>query len=328
MLAHPENRRTQLRARVRLVALAASLLASGNAAAEWLIDANAGVARERNPAHAADAGVAGPDNSASLEATAGAVIIATGYDVLTVGATAGYRTWARYEGLDEGSLGATAMYRRKLGLGLDAPWIALEGTGAWHEYRSDLRTGPCVDVRAELGKRFTAAVDAQVGIAWDWRHAPHEGAAYEYSTYGKAATAMRPDDGYTHPSYPAYGPSLPGNVFDLHGASVYVRGAWAVTEEWRLAATLSVRRGDVVATAIEGAAGLEHATAIALDPTFGDERYAYRLPGTTQTGAIALSRALGASASLTLDYTAEHTRASGGLVYRNDIGTLTFLYSF
>ncbi len=95
-----------------------------------------------------------------------------------------------------------------------------------------------------------------------------------------------------------------------------------------LSARLAVRRGDVVSTSSETEEIIRAATAIAEDPTFGDELYDYRLRGTTRTTVVTISWALNERSSLNLTYAGESTNATAGFDYRSNAAILTYAYSY
>jgi hypothetical protein len=70
--------------------------------------------------------------------------------------------------------------------------------------------------------------------------------------------------------------------------------------------------------------------AIAADPAFGDDFFAYRLRGTstTRTVAVTLSWALSDRSSLNFRYADERTSAYEGLDYRGRIAALSFAFSY
>jgi hypothetical protein len=272
-----------------------------SARAEWAVDATASVDYDTNlPRAAASSDVRG-DTAALVALGLASFLSPTEYDRVTLAADGGGERYARYHGLDNAWLGMRFAYRHKAGLGLAAPWLALEAAAAYHEYRIDVRTGTRFLLRAAAGRRFSEAVDAYADVFADERRGP----------FGE------PDD-----------PDVSGRVFDLRGWGGGGGVAYAVNDAVTLSARGSVRRGDVVSTASETSRLLASATAIAEDPTFGDDLYDYRLRGTTFALSIAASYALADHASLTLAYAAERTAVGQGLDYRSSVAGVTFLYRY
>jgi len=115
---------------------------------------------------------------------------------------ASYAAWQfdyhRLHGLNLLDVGANTTYQHKCGLGYAAPWISLSVAAARDDYRGDIRDGRRLDIRAEIGKRFTPEFDASFGGRYDRR-------------YGRNDEPVVP--------------GISGNVFDLRGESVYARAA-------------------------------------------------------------------------------------------------------
>ncbi|HTS23384.1 MAG TPA: hypothetical protein VMN79_16445 [Casimicrobiaceae bacterium] len=66
--------------------------------------------------------------------------------------------------------------------------------------------------------------------------------------------------------------------------------------------------------------------AIAADPSFGPDFFAYRLRGTTDTAQLSASWALDDRSSLNAVYADERTDATGGIYYRSH--SLNLLYAW
>src|SRR3954466_453085 len=67
------------------------------------------------------------------------------------------------------AIGLLAGEGRKLGLGATAPWIALDASGGYENAREDIRDAYRYSASGTLGKRFTPALEASVGFAYDRR---------------------------------------------------------------------------------------------------------------------------------------------------------------
>jgi hypothetical protein len=175
--------------------------------------------------------------------------------------------------------------------------------GSHDNYRSAIRDSDSLEARAELGRRFNEAFDASVGAVFDRRYARND--------------------------LPVV-PGISGRVFDMRGKSAFVRAGYALTEQLQAGANFAVRRGDVVSTTRQHREIFLESDAIAADPAFGDDFFAYRLRGTstTQTAAVTLSWALSDRSSLNFRYADERTSAYEGLDYRGRIAALSFAFSY
>ncbi|HET9763081.1 MAG TPA: hypothetical protein VFR50_06170, partial [Casimicrobiaceae bacterium] len=158
-----------------------------------------------------------------------------------------------------------------------------------------------LEARAELGQRFTPEFDAAFGGRYERRYASED----------------RP-----------VVPGISGKVFDLRAESVYARAGYAVTERLLLGAELAVRRGDVVATTRRDFEIFVVSDAVAADPAFGPDFFAYRLRGTTDTATLSTSWALDDHSSLNFIYADERTDAAGGVAYRSHSASLVFAWRY
>lgn len=285
----------------RIVACGALACAAVPAHADGSFDATADTTYDSNLSHAADTRDIHGDWAATLGVAARAFAATSAFDFISGRIDGGVQRYAHYRGLDNQWLGASAAYRRKLGLGLTAPWMLVAADAQYRDYDVDLRTGPRIEVKVETGKRFDAAFSARAGVTYDARHASHG-----------------------EPKYP----SIAGDVFSLHGHGAYAGADYQVDTQLLVTATIAVRRGDVVSTASEAARIYTGVTAVAEDPTFGDELYAYRLKGTTRTVRLTASWALDDRASIDVGYTRHVTDAAGGLTYRGNVASLGFIYRY
>jgi hypothetical protein len=293
---NPSSMRSKLRALYLICALFAAGI-SAPAAAEWLLDADAGVLYDSNLNRAYASADIRADGAVTLSAAGGSFFALSGADGLTLTADARGEIYHRFHGLNLLSLGGTALYRHKFGLGYAAPWIVLAASASHDTYRNDIRDSDRVELRAELGKRFTEAFDAAFGGRFERRYAENDAPVV---------------------------PGISGKVFDLRGQSVYVRAGYAASDRLLLGAELAVRRGDVVATTRRDLDIFLASNAIAADPTFGSDFFAYRLRGTTDTAKVTASWALDDRSSLILAYADERTDAAGGIIYRSHSANLVF----
>ncbi|HEY7904841.1 MAG TPA: hypothetical protein VIH36_15420 [Casimicrobiaceae bacterium] len=282
--------------------MAASLgLASAIAHAEGFGSAGAGIVYDDNLTRAQNQPDIRADTAATATASGGWYIAATGSDGVSLVIDATGEAYARFHGLDSVSVGAGATWRHKFGTGLEVPWASLSLNAAHGAWRDDIRNGNLFDASLEFGKRFGESFDASLGVAYDRRTADHD----------------RP-----------VVPGISGAVFDLSGNSAFVRAAYDITPVLQLGARFGVRRGDVVSTTRINLPIFLASDAIAADPAFGSEFFAYRLRGTTSTATVNLSWVLSDRSSLNLAYADSRTKAYDDLDYRNRATTLSLAWSF
>jgi hypothetical protein len=226
----------------------------------------------------------------------------TGSDGVTFTIFGRVEAFDRYSGLSNVVVGGAVAYRHKFGLGYLAPWLAVSAGASYDDFRQDLRTSSRLDVSVETGKRFTEQLDASVGFFYERR----------FDDHGESVV-----------------PGIPGNVFDLKGQGAFVRAGYAPAEFVGLDARFGVRRGDVESTAQQSLPIFLASSAIAEDPVWGDpELYAYRLRGTTWSGALSANYSLSDQASVDLAYRYDFTRAAQGLEYKTNLIILTLAYRF
>ena len=297
---NPSSVRSKLRALHLACALLAAMI-SAPARAEWLLDADAGVLYDSNLNRAYESADIRADGAFTLSAAGGSHFALSGADGLTLTADARSEIYHRFHGLNLLGLGGTALYRHKFGLGYAAPWILLAASASDDNYRDDIRDSDRVELRAEMGKRFTETFDMAFGGRLERRYAKNDQPVV---------------------------PGISGKVFDLRGQSAYARAGYAVSDQLLLGVDLAVRRGDVVATTRQDFQIFVVSDAIAPDPTFGSDFFAYRLRGTTDTARLTASWAFDNRSSLNFAYADERTDATGGIVYRSHSANLVFAWRY
>jgi hypothetical protein len=207
------------------------------------------------------------------------------------------RRFLRFDGLSSAAVEARLAWRRKLGLGLTAPFVAASVDVAHDDFRDDGRDSKRLRLALVVGRRWSATIDTAAGYAYDRRYAREREPVV---------------------------PGISGAVWDVRGQRVFARAGYAVAEPWYADVEYSVRRGDVVSTTRQNRAIFEASDAIAESHSFGHGFFDYRLRGTTHALAATLSRALGEESSLDFAWSLASTRAAQGLDYRNHLLSATW----
>jgi hypothetical protein len=206
----------------------------------------------------------------------------------------------RFSGLDHDALGAGASWRRKLGLGLTAPWIALEANARAEQAETAVRDSLRSGAAATLGKRFDERWEASLRAGYDRRRQ-------------REAAPLAP--------------GVPGNPFSLQGRSITLGAGYAFSARGLVYASAGLRRGDVVSSTRRNAEIFRESAALAADPAFGADFVAYRLTGARSRSLTAgLSWALGRRAAFDAAVTRELTAARGGLDYDGNLYSLSLVY--
>jgi hypothetical protein len=229
----------------------------------------------------------------AIEVREGNSLIATG-DLMS-------RVFNRFEGLNNLSLGVTVADRMKLGLGATAPWIRTYGSAARLQFQNDIRDGWLYGLGLGAGKRVGERWDLQVEYRFDKRT-------------GENTTAVVP--------------GLSGAVFDQTGHGVLLNGRYSYDDSTLISLGYAWRRGDVVSTTPRNFTVFRASTAIAADPVFGDEGYAYKLKATTHTMSLGASKEINRHSSMNAGFLRQVTYATGGNAYYNSVPSVTYLYSY
>ncbi|MEP6997255.1 MAG: hypothetical protein ABI900_06375 [Betaproteobacteria bacterium] len=307
VLTPHRTRRTRGAARHRRLAsslwlsIALFLCLAAPTRAEWFYDVRAGGLYDDNLTRAQQAADVRGDGAATVGAAAGWFYAPSGADGITLTLEANSEAYARFHGLNLISIGAGAAYRHKFGLGSMAPWASVVLTAARDDYRGDIRDSERLEARLEVGKRLTEQFDVSLGVAADRRLARND----------------RP-----------IVPGISGKAFDLRGQSAFARATYDITERLQVGARISVRRGDVESTTRQNLDIFLASDAIAADPTFGSDFYAYRLRGTTGSARASLSWALSDRSSFNLSYAVTRTASYDDLEYLSRIGTIVLAFRY
>ena len=271
------------------------------ARAERIIEIGAGVVYDNNVSNGQLERDIKTDSGAWSSISMGQSIEAgEGNSLTTTGDLIG-RAFNRFAGLNNLSLGATVADRIKLGLGAAAPWIRAYGSVARVQFQNNIRNGWLYRLGLGVGKR--------VGERWELQ------AEYRFD--------KRTGDNTTGEV-----PGLSGAVFDQMGHGILFDGRYSYDNTTHIAVGYAWRRGDVVSTTQRNFAIFQASTAIAADPAFGDETYAYKLKATTQIFNLGVSKEINRHASLNVGFQRQITHATGDNAYHNNVASATYLYSY
>jgi hypothetical protein len=287
-----------------LAALAIPVLLWGparSAGAEWIAEAEAGPVYESNLSHGQLERDIKSDAALVLSASAGRHIALGDYSGLSVTGDAKVGAYNRYGGLNHLDLGVGLAFRSKVGLGATAPWWRATGTAARLNYQNDVRDGWLYTVGLGAGKR--------VGEKWDLRGDYR----YDKRTADQSTGAV---------------PGLSGGVFDQKGHSVLVNADYAYSESISVSAGYTRRVGDVVATTQRNFTIFSASMAIAPDPVFGSDTFAYKLRATVHVLFLGVSRALNGRSSLNFGFERQISHGAGNNNYYDNVGRITFAHSF
>jgi len=277
------------------------LVHAPHAAALWIADVETGIVYEDNLSFASMGRDIKGAAVLATSATAGVATYLSDRHVVSLTGDVVGDLHERYSGLDHVSLGMTAAFRSKLGLGAAAPWVRVAASGARLQYRADVRDGWYYRVTAGIGKRFGARWELRADYAFDGRTADHE----------RAVT-----------------PRLPADVFDQQAHTLSARADFQVAPALLLFGGYALRLGDIASTTQRNAEIFAASSAVVADPAFGSNTFAYKIDATTHILSAGLSLALGARWSFNVGYQHQIGLGDGGIDYHNNVvgGTVLFRY--
>ncbi len=214
--------------------------------------------------------------------------------------------FARFDGLDHAAAGMTTSLYGKFGLGPVSPWWRLAGGVAARDYDYAPRDGMRYFATAAAGRHFGERLDLQISYAFERRRADnHVDIPFLVSNFG-----------------------IHGDTFDGDNHSYAINAAYTLTEHLVLLSGYARRTGDVCATTRIDFGIFDVSTAIAPDPVFGIDRFAYRLDADTDIFQLGMSYALGDHWAVNLSYEYRDSNGKGGVTYTSDIAQLGLRYRY
>jgi hypothetical protein len=226
--------------------------------------------------------------------------IGEGYS-FTAGADLNGEHYNRITGLSNATAGVSAALKKKWGLGAFAPWARVELSAAHSDYQDDYRNAGIYRGKLASGKR--------IDDRWNlWA---------EYF-YERVSAASQPEEV----------PGISGDAFSQSSNNLSLNVEYSAYAHTFLDLGLIYRHGDIVSTGEGGYQIANYARAIAEDPAFGPEDYAYRLSGTTFGFKAGASYSLTAHSLVGLDFRRFDTHAYDGNGYTKSIVEITVDYAF
>ena len=115
----------------------------------------------------------------------------------------------------------------------------------------------------------------------------------------------------------------------MDGRSFAANGEYSVSEHFSVSLGSLLRHGDVISTTQAPAYSVFlNSKAVAADPAFGPDAYAYRLNGTTYGVTVGAGFSPTAHSLIGCAYQRLETHAQGGNNYADSIQELTWNYRF
>jgi hypothetical protein len=223
-----------------------------------------------------------------------------GYSV-TVGGDLGGELFQTITGLSNAYLDGAFALKKKWGLGALAPWTRASVSIGRTDYDDSYRNAWVYRAALAAGRR----IDERWNV---W---------FEY-VFERRAAAVQEEEV----------PGLSGDAFSQNSHNLAANLEYSLSERIFLSLGLMGRHGDVVSTTT-GSEQIYYASkALAEDPAFGPEAYAYKLTGTTYGYRVGLQCTPTERSLLGFGFSRFETHADGGNNYTKSVPEITWTYSF
>ncbi|MDP4029457.1 MAG: hypothetical protein Q8P42_10910 [Gallionella sp.] len=206
-----------------------------------------------------------------------------------------------YTGLSNLSLGAALAFRKKLALGPYAPWVGLSLSSAHLNYDNNIRNGWRHQIAIRGGKRIFER--------WDVRA--------EYMVERRTANALPQDI-----------PGISSDIFSQSSRAMTLNAEYTWSDSLFLTFGSLLRHGDVVASTRRGRKIFSASKAIADDPVFGPDFYAYRMAGTSYGLNMGVNIAVTSHSMFHTSLARQLTYAEGDNNYAKTVAMLSWNYNF
>jgi hypothetical protein len=269
--------------------------------ADWTPAIEAGVRHDSNVGNAQPAVDIVPDTVVHARVSIFQLFpLSDGYS-MTVGGDLGGESFHRLDGLNNASLQAVFALKKKWGLGAFTPWARIGASAGHVDYRDGYRNAWVY--------RATLASGRRIDERWNlW---------VDYGYERRAAKAQE-----------ELVPGLSGDAFSQNSHTLAANLEYALNAEVSLNLRLLGRHGDVVSTTQPSSNIYYASRALAEDPAFGDEEYAYRLVGTTYGFRLGLGYSPTPHSLLGCGFERLDTHAEGGNRYGKSMPEITWNYVF
>jgi hypothetical protein len=271
------------------------------ARSDWILATSAALDHDNNVGNAQNAASVVADSRAQANGSVLQQILWGDGLSLSAGGDLSGELYDHFSGLNNASIEGTLSLKKKWGLGAFAPWGRAGISAGRIEYDDRYRDATLYSASLEAGQRLDEHWNLWAKYAFDSRRA----APAESDLYG-----------------------VPGDVFSQRGQSFKVGVQYSLSERMWLTLGSLVRHGDVISTTQPAAGIFAYSKAVAPDPTFGPDAYAYRLAGTTFGARLGLEYSLTPHSLIGLGFQRLDTHARGGINYSDSMPELTWNYQF
>jgi hypothetical protein len=272
------------------------------ACADWSLSAAAGLNHDDNVGNAQAASDIVQDYAVNAHLSLYQLIPLSGDWSLAVGGELAGEAYDQLHGLDNASIEAAVSLKKKWGLGAFAPWVRAQFSLGRAGYQDGYRDATLYSASLQFGKR----IDERWNLSAQY--------SFERSSATPGSDVV---------------PGLSADAFSLDGNNLGATVEFSLSERISLTAGALWRHGDVTSTSLVPWDYLFVAsTALAPDPTFGPDAYAYRLTGTTYGVKLGAEFFVTAHSTIGCGFERLETRAAGGNDYIKSVPEITWNYRF
>jgi hypothetical protein len=272
-----------------------------DAQGDWTLGAEAGLRHDDNAGNAQLRSDIVADSTIRARLAIFQLFPIDGNYSLTLGCGVAGESFHRLTGLNNATLECEAALKKKWALGAFAPWSRAAVSVGRSDYDDSYRNAWIYRATLAAGRRIDERWNLWVDYAYERR----------------AARAQMQEV-----------PGLSGDAFSQDSHNVQINVEYSLRDRVFLGLGLVGRRGDVVSTTQAGAGIYYASRALAEDPAFGPEDYAYRLLATTFGVRAGIHFSATAHSLLGLTFTRLDTHATGGNNYDKSMPEITWDYDF
>jgi hypothetical protein len=287
--------------RASLSALLVFCAASHTARSDWILATSAALNHDNNVGNAGSSASVVADSRADASLSLLRQMAFGEGLTLAAGGDLSGQLYDHLSGLNNASVDGMLSLKKKWGLGALAPWSRVGVSIGRVDYDDRYRDATLYSVSLEAGKRLDERWNLWAKYAYERRRA----APAESDIYGVSS-----------------------DVFSQRGRSFKLGAQYALTERMSLSFGALLRHGDVISTTEPEADIFANSKAVAPDPTFGPDAYAYRLEGTTFGARLGFEYSLSTHSLIGFGFQRLDTHARGGNNYGDSMPELTWNYQF
>jgi hypothetical protein len=279
----------------------AALALPAAAFADWSLGTEAALRHDNNVGNAQLASDIVADTTLDGRLSVFRILALDGGYSLSLGGDLGGEVYEHLSGLNNASLEAQMSLKKKWGLGAWVPWMRAGLSAGRSSYADSYRNAWIFDATLAAGRR----IDERWNL---W-------AEYRY------------EDLDAQPQ-PEEVPGLSGDAYSQRSHNLSANLEYTLTANSYFSAALLARHGDVVSTSAPNYTVYAASLALAEDPAFGPDAYAYRITGTTYGFKVGFHFSPTTHSLLGAEFERFETHADGGNNYTKSVPAITWNYAF